>query len=87
MEKTTADIWNEYEETVKWLQSEASHTPETPEMQAHVLREFIRTAALQAKKTGVRLAEFQEMCGEAFDAVNSLDTDFSRGFPTKTRTQ
>lgn len=87
MEKTTVDIWNEYEETVKWLQSEASQTPETPEMQAHVLREFINTAALQAKKTGVPLAEFQEMCGKAFDAINPLDTDFIRGFPTKTRKQ
>jgi len=73
MAKTTVDVWNEYEETVRWLQAEASHTPETPEMQAHVLREFIKTAALQAKKTGVPRAAFQEMCGEAFDFVYPLE--------------
>jgi hypothetical protein len=80
--KTTVDIWNEYEEGVKGLQSEAS---QTPEVQACVLREFIRMAALQAKKTGVELVDFQEMCGKAFDAITPLDPDFSWGMPRKTR--
>jgi hypothetical protein len=80
--KEPTDLFNEYEENLQYLRSAAA---ETPEAQARVLEQFIRNAAIQAKRTSVPSAKFLEMCAAAREAVEPVDMDFSWGMPRQTR--
>jgi hypothetical protein len=81
-ETTATDLLNEREKMLRYLQSEEWQIPEA---QRRGLEQMIKMAALQAKKMGIPLAKFQEMCGSAREAVEPLDTNFQFGMPRQTR--